>query len=65
MIMSKFEILQNNKLGYESDKIDSFFRKIYKMRTRESRKMLVTFDLQKFTFTILRIGIMFYVIVRI
>lgn len=65
LVMSKFEVLQNNKFPYEKGKIAAFYDMLYTLRKRESIKMIMTFDLQKIVFTILRIGIMYYVISNI
>ena len=65
MIMSKSEILQNNKITTEKKFIKSHYDNIYKLRLRESRKQVLTFDLQKLTFTIIRISILIYVVFQI
>jgi ABC-type multidrug transport system fused ATPase/permease subunit len=60
MIMSKNEVLQNNKVSEEIHFIKSHYDRIYTIRLKESKKQVLTFDLQKFTFTIIRIWILAY-----
>jgi ABC-type multidrug transport system fused ATPase/permease subunit len=65
MIMSKNEILQNNKIDKEIWFIKRHFEAIYVVRLKESKKVILTFDLQRLTFTMIRIGIVAYAIVQI
>lgn len=65
LIMSKFEVLQNNKFPYEKGKIASFYEMLFTLWKRESKKMILTFDLQRVTFTFLRIWLIYYVITHI
>lgn len=63
--MGKNEILQNDKSNTEKSFIKTHYDNIYNIRLRESKKMLFTFDLQKITFTIIRIGILRYTITQV
>ncbi len=65
LIMSKFEVLQNNKFPYEKSKISSFYEMLFGLWKKESTKMIMTYDLQKVIFTILRIGVVYYVVSNI
>lgn len=59
--MSKFEVLQNNRLGKEKEKIKNFFNATFTSWLKESKKKILTYDLQRFTFSILRVGFILYV----
>lgn len=65
MIMSKNEILQNNKSNTENIFIKTHYDTIFWMWLKESRKQIRTFDLQKITFTVLRIWILRYALVQV
>lgn len=65
LIMSKFEVLQSSRLERELSKIKNFYNGIYVLWLRESKKNIVTFDLQRLTFTLLRVGFVFYIATHI
>lgn len=54
--MSKFEILQNNKIVHEIKKYREFGKKILTYRYQESKALIVAFDTQRLLLDILRVG---------
>lgn len=55
MIMSKTEIVQNNKQNYENNILTSFFEKILILQNKEEKMRVLSFDLQRVFFAVLQI----------
>ncbi len=65
MIMSKNEILQNNKSNIENTFIKAHYDNIYLIRLKESLKQVKTFDLQRVTFTLIRVWILWFALSQV
>ena len=59
MIMSKFEVLQNNKIRKEVDSISDAFMKIIGRDIKESRGFIFASDLPRFLIDMLKFGLIF------
>ncbi|AKH32528.1 Multidrug resistance ABC transporter ATP-binding/permease protein BmrA [candidate division SR1 bacterium Aalborg_AAW-1] len=61
LIMSKFEVLANGRIGFELKKLDVIFDNILVRRYRESFIRIFTFDVQKLSINIMQILLLLYV----